>query len=103
MIVRQDEAGPNAHNVGDFWFTVAMGNGEKVLTSKMYRERWRAIRAARAFIKAIGDTPVTFGYWQGYTPTQYAQAEAAGTEPRGQLQFVTERINHDDNLIEPTR
>lgn len=103
MIIRQGEAGPNADNVGDFWFTVAMGNGEKVLTSKMYRERWRAIRAARAFINALGDIPVTFQYLKGYTPMQEAEAAALGESPRGRLQHVVERINHDDNLVEQTR
>lgn len=99
LIVRQSEAGPNAANTGDYWFTVSGGNGETTLTSKMYRARWRAIRAARGFIAAIGDTPVTFSYWQGTTPTQEAEAAALGRKPRGTLRHVVERINQDDNLV----
>ncbi|MCV7226088.1 hypothetical protein [Mycolicibacterium komossense] len=94
IVVRQSEAGPNANNVGDYWFTVSSGNGETTLTSKMYRERWRANRAARAFIASIGDTPVTFTRWEGYTPVQEAEALALGRKPRGKLTHVTERIRH---------
>lgn len=91
IVVRQSEAGPNANNVGDYWFTVSMGNGEKVLTSKMYRERWRAVRAARALIARLAG-PVTFMYWQGFTPVQHAEANALGRSPRGTQRFVTERL-----------
>lgn len=91
MYVRQDEAGPNARNTGDYWFTVSAGNGETVLASKMYRERWRAKRAARAFIDRI-DGEVTFTYWTGTTPMQEAEAAALGRTPRGTLRAVTERI-----------
>lgn len=93
VIVRQGEAGPNADNVGDYWFTVAMGNGEPILTSKMYRARWRAVRAARAFISRI-DGAVTFTYWQGTTPDQEAEAAALGRPPRGKLRRVVERIRY---------
>ncbi|BBY78907.1 hypothetical protein H7I53_18150 [Mycolicibacterium pulveris] len=72
---------------GDFWYTVRGGNGENVLTSKMYRERWRAIRAARAFIASIAPAPVTFTYWTGPTP----QAERDG-RGRGRVEHHTERI-----------
>lgn len=92
LYVRQSEAGPNTNNVGDYWFTVAAGNSETILTSKMYRQRWRAIRAARAFIKSIAPAPVTFSYWSGFTPTQEAEAAALGRKPRGTLQHHTERI-----------
>lgn len=92
MVVRQSEAGPNAKNTGDYWFTVSMGNGETVLTSKMYRARWRAIRAARSFIAAIGDVEVVFTYWTGTTPTQEAEAAALGRPPRGRIRHVKERI-----------
>lgn len=90
-VVRQSEAGPNAANVGDFWFTVAMGNGETVLTSKMYRERWRAKRAARAIIARLAG-PVTFTYWEGATPVQEAETAALGRKPRGTTRYVVERI-----------
>lgn len=97
IVVRQAEAGPNARNTGDdYWFTVSMGNGETVLTSKMYRQRWRAIRAARAFIAAVGDAAVTFSYWAGMTPTEEAEAAALGRPPRGKLRHVTERIRQGD-------
>jgi hypothetical protein len=91
VIVRQSEAGPNADNLGDYWFTVAMGNGETVLTSKMYRERWRAVRAARALIARIGGS-VTFTYWQGTTPMHEAESAALGRPPRGTIRYVVERI-----------
>ncbi|GFG65793.1 hypothetical protein MKUB_32830 [Mycobacterium kubicae] len=93
VVVRQSEAGPNASNTGDYWFTVSMGNGETVLTSKMYRARWLAKRAARAFIARI-EGEVTFTYWTGYTPVQEAEAAALGRKPRGKLQHVTERIRY---------
>lgn len=92
LVVRQKEAGPNSDRLGDYWFTVSAGNGETVLTSKMYRERWRAIRAARAFIASIGDTPVTFSHWSGTTPMQEAEAAALGRAPRGTIRHVVERI-----------
>lgn len=94
VIVRQREAGPNADNLGDFWFTVSTGNGETVLTSKMYRERWRAKRAARTFIARIAG-PVTFLHWAGTTPVQEAEAAALGRPPRGKSRYVVERIRHD--------
>lgn len=94
IYVRQSEAGPNAHNVGDYWFTVSMGNGEPILTSKMYRARWRAVRAARAFIARL-EGAVTFSYWAGTTPEQEAEAAALGRPPRGKLRHVVERIRHD--------
>lgn len=37
LYVRQNEAGPNASNTGDYWYTISTGNGEPILTSKMYR------------------------------------------------------------------
>lgn len=54
---------------GGFWYTVRGGNGENVLTSKMYVERWRAARAARAFIASIRPAPVHFSYRSGPTRT----------------------------------
>lgn len=42
---------------GDFWFTVQGGNAENVLTSKMFKERWRAVRGARSFIASVSPAP----------------------------------------------
>lgn len=95
IYVRQNEAGPNAGNTGDYWYSISMGNGEPILTSKMYRSRARAIRAARAFIARLSG-PVTFSYWTGYTPTHQAERMALGREPRGKLTLVTERYVVDD-------
>ncbi|AKF14909.1 hypothetical protein KDW77_gp45 [Mycobacterium phage Pinnie] len=95
LYVRQSEAGPNASNTGDYWYTVSTGNGEPILTSKMYRTRARAIRAARAFMRRTRG-PVTFSYWAGYTPTQQAERMAIGRQPRGQLQLVTEHYQFAD-------
>ena len=92
-VVRQLEAGPNADNLGDYWFTVSLGNGETMLTSKMYRDRWRAIRAARSAIARLAGE-VTFTYWTGFTPTQEAEARALGRTPRGKLEHVVERIRY---------
>lgn len=92
MIVKQCEAGPNASNTGDYWYIVKGGNGETVLTSKMYRNRWRAIRAARAFIASVG-TDVSFSYLKGSTPTHEAEAAALGKKPHGTLRHYTEWIN----------
>jgi uncharacterized protein YegP (UPF0339 family) len=55
------------NRAGEFWYVVRAGNGENVLTSKMYVERWRAKRAARHFIKSIAPAPVVFKYWSGPT------------------------------------
>lgn len=90
LYVRQSEAGPNASNTGDYWYTISTGNGEPILTSKMYRTRARAIRAARAFIRRTNG-PVVFSWWTGFTPTHQAEREALGRLPRGNLQLVTER------------
>lgn len=90
LYVRQNEAGPNAAAVGDYWYTVSTGNGEPILTSKMYRTRARAIRGAKAFIRRTNG-PICFTYWTGFTPTHHAEALALGRQPRGQLQLVTER------------
>jgi hypothetical protein len=90
LYVRQNEAGPNAGNTGDYWYTISAGNGEPILTSKMYRTRARAIRGARAIIDRLTG-PVTFSYWTGYTPEKQAEAMALGREPRGTLTLVTER------------
>lgn len=65
---------------GDFWYTARAGNAENILTSKMYDERWRATRAARAFIKSIAPAPVTFTYWK------------AAHRGHGDTRTVTERI-----------
>lgn len=75
LYVRQSE-----NLTGDFWYTVRGGNGENVLTSKMYRQRWRANRAARAFIKSIRPVRVHFAYWSGPTTPG----------GRGQLQYHSE-------------
>lgn len=72
---------------GDFWYTVLGGNAENVLTSKMYPARWRAVRAARAFIASIAPAPVVFRYWSGPTP----EIEKAG-RARGEVRLHTERI-----------
>lgn len=63
---------------GDFWYTVRGGNGENVLTSKMYRERWRAVRAARAFIELIAPAPVVFHYWSGQHGELHGQERVRG-------------------------
>lgn len=60
---------------GDFWYTVRGGNGENVLTSKMYRDRWRAVRAARAFIALIAPAPVVFHHWCGRHEDCYGHRE----------------------------
>lgn len=91
LYVRQSEAGPNASQLGDYWYTVSTGNGEPILTSKMYRTRARAIRAAKAFIRRTNG-PLVFSYWTGTTPTHEAEAQALGRPSRGQLQLVTERF-----------
>jgi len=101
LYVRQNEAGPNAGNTGDYWYTVSTGNGEPILTSKMYRNRQRAIRAARKYIRRIAG-PVVFSYWAGFTPTQHAEKVALGQLPRGQLKLVTERFGFPDDLIVDT-
>ena len=90
VIVRQKEE-LDENGYGHYWFTVAGGNGETVLTSKTYRERWRAIRAARAFINLVG-APVTFRYWTGPTPEQWFVARENDREPSGTTRVVTERI-----------
>lgn len=72
---------------GDFWYAVRGANGETVLTSKMYGERWRAVRAARAFITSIAPAPVVLSYRSGPTPASVK----AGTS-RGQLIQHTERV-----------
>lgn len=93
LYVRQHEAGPNADNVGDYWYTVSGGNGETILTSKMYRTRARAIRAARAFITRIRGR-VVFMYWAGITPTHQTERMAQGRQPRGTLRFHTQEIDN---------
>ncbi|QFG06050.1 hypothetical protein KDW75_gp48 [Mycobacterium phage Mercurio] len=100
LYVRQNEAGPNASNTGDYWYTISTGNGEPILTSKMYRTRARAIRAARKFIERIAG-PVVFSYWAGITPTHQAERMALGREPSGRLRLVTEKIGFptDGDLI----
>lgn len=90
MIVRQKED-YDEYGRGHYWFTVGGGNGETVLTSKMYRERWRAIRAARAFIAQVG-LAVTFRYWTGPTPEQWFTACERGLSC-GTNRVVAERIN----------
>lgn len=82
IIVSQRE-----NELGDFWYTVRGGNGETVLTSKMYGERWRAVRAARAFITSIAPAPVVLSYRSGPTPASVK----AGTS-RGKLIQHTERV-----------
>lgn len=72
---------------GDFWYTVLGGNSENVLTSKMYKARWRAVRAARAFIASVSPAPAVFTYWSGPT----LQAIQAGNS-RGKVQHHTERV-----------
>ena len=83
-----------------------MGNGEKILTSKMYRTRARAIRAARKFIARLAG-PVLFTYWnwKGTTPTHEVELIALGRQypgkHRGKLEQITERIGFpgDGDLI----
>lgn len=94
LYVHQSEAGPNANNVGDYWYTVSTGNGEPILTSKMYRTRARAIRAARAFMRRTRG-PVVFSYWAGTTPTHQTERMAEGRQPRGTLRFITERYRFE--------
>lgn len=73
---RENTAGDN------FWYVARGGNAENVLTSKMYTQRWRAVRAARAFIRSIDPAPVRFSYWTGPT-------KPGG---RGLLKRVTETL-----------
>lgn len=61
-----------------FWFTVQGGNAENVLTSKMFKERWRAVRGARAFIKSIAPAPVHFSYWTGRVGQMQMHVETTG-------------------------
>lgn len=104
LYVRQSEAGPNARNLGDFWYSISTGNGEPILTSKMYQTRARAIRAARALIRRLAG-PVVFTYWKGTTPTREAELIALGSQypgrHRGKLEQATERIGFptDGDLI----
>jgi hypothetical protein len=72
---------------GDFWYTVRGGNAENVLTSKMYKQRWRAVRAARAFIESVEPAPVSFSWWSGPTDA----AVKSGTA-RGAIHHHTERL-----------
>ena len=72
---------------GDFWYTVRGGNGENVLTSKMYAERWRAVRAARAFIESVAPAPVHFAWYSG----PYPRAVRCGYD-RGTVRYHSERI-----------
>jgi len=72
---------------GYFWYTVRGGNSENILTSKMYVERWRAIRAARAFIASVDPAPVHFMWWTGPT----FKSIQAGTA-RGSVEYHSERI-----------
>jgi hypothetical protein len=62
-----------------FWFTVQGGNAENVLTSKMFMERWRAVRGARAFIKSVSPAPVEFWYWTGRKGRMRMQVESHGS------------------------
>lgn len=74
---------------GDFWYTVRGGNGENVLTSKMYTERWRAVRAARAYIRSINPVAVRFSYWTGAI---YLTGTLADTHVHDARRRVVERI-----------
>lgn len=69
-------------DLGQFWFVVAAGNRETVLTSKTYRTRSRAKRAARAFIQSIAPAPVRFVFWSGPTPLVEASGRGRGTRRR---------------------
>lgn len=105
IYVRQQEAGPNQSNVGDYWYTLSMGNGEKILTSKMYRTRSRAIRAARKFIARLHG-PVVFTYRTGTTPTRAAERLALGhTSVFANMRVIEERIGFptDGDLIVDTQ
>lgn len=96
LYVRQSEAGPNARNTGDYWYSISTGNGEPILTSKMYRTRARAIRAARRLIDRLAG-PVVFSYWTGITPTREAERMALGRGPAvGKLHQVIERFGFPD-------
>lgn len=100
LYVRQREAGPNARNCGDYWYSISTGNGEPILTSKMYRTRARAIRAARGLIRRLSG-PVVFTYMKGVTPTREAELMAIrGTQAsQGRVELVTERFGFDRDLI----
>lgn len=70
------------NGTGDFWFAVAAGNGETVLTSKMFSTRPRAKRAARAFIQSVTPAPVRFTFWSGPTPLVRASGRGRGVPRR---------------------
>lgn len=72
---------------GEYWYLVRAGNRETVLVSQTYRKRWRAVRAARAFIASIAPAPVEFRYVTGPTAT----AVQAGTA-RGRAGQRVERV-----------
>lgn len=84
--VVQDE-----NHTGDFWYTICAGNGETIATSKMYRRRWLATRAARRFIASIDPVPVTFRFWTGPTLQQDVAAFKRGRFFSGRRRR-TERI-----------
>lgn len=63
--VAQDEAEDDLGWERHYWYSVRAGNGEPVLTSKMYKKRSQAKRAALAFIASIDPVPVHFSWWSG--------------------------------------
>ena len=78
IYVKQREASDEAGRPY-FWFTVQGGNAENVLTSKMFVERWRAVRGARAFIKSVSPAPVLFSYWTGRVGRMRMEVESHGS------------------------
>lgn len=74
IYVRQHEN----HDVSPpvFWYTVGRGNGQPTLTSETYRERSKAIRAARSTIALFDPARVVeFTYRTGRYGAMAAKTE----------------------------
>lgn len=64
IYIKQHEYHP-VERPSTFWYTVSRG-GEPILTSETYKERSKAIRAARGTIDLLDPKfSVVFSYWTG--------------------------------------
>ena len=76
IYVRQQENHP-VDAESTFWYTVGRGNGQPTLTSETYRERSKAIRAARGTIALFDpERDVVFTYWAGRVGEMQTRTEA---------------------------
>lgn len=76
IYVRQHENHP-VERASTFWYTVSRGNGQPTLTSETYRERSKAIRAARRTISLFDpELKVQFTYWTGRVGAMATQTES---------------------------